>query len=141
MIVSGEDKIISGERNIKLDEKGFLNCKKCPRRFYTNIGFENHLKTQHGSDLVSLLDQQQTLPQVSVTLTMQTKNEKQGPLECQESNKSYVVHEKLTAYQCQECKRPFGSKSAYQYHINHVHKNDIYKSGKNSGGNLEQNPT
>ena len=25
MIVSGEDKIISGERNIKLDEKGFLN--------------------------------------------------------------------------------------------------------------------
>ena len=50
MIVSGEDKIISGERNIKLDEKGFLNCKKCPRRFYTKIGFENHLKTQHGSD-------------------------------------------------------------------------------------------
>ena len=233
-----------------------------PAKIYTNIGFENHLKTQHGSDLVSLLDQQQTLPQVSGTLTMQTKNEKQGPQECQESNKSYehnsttckqanvklihhqcqkycrtnpklqlhintvhkkltpyechkcqrtfgqksnlqnhinsvhekikpfkchkcdwafgckaslqrhirvvhekikpfqcqkcerafgvncnlqshvkFFHEKLTAYQCQECKRTFTSKSAYQYHINHVHKSDIYKSGKNSGGNLEQNPT
>ena len=63
MIVSGEDTIRSGERNIELDEEEFLNCKKCPRSFYTKIGFENHLKMQHGSDLVSLLEQQLTLPQ------------------------------------------------------------------------------
>ena len=79
MIVSGEDTIRSGERNIELDEEGFLNCKKCPRRFYTKIGFENHLEMQHGSDLVSLLEQQQTLPQDLGTLSMQTKIEKQGP--------------------------------------------------------------
>ena len=43
MIVSGEDTIRSGERNIELDEEEFLNCKKCPRSFYTKIGFENHI--------------------------------------------------------------------------------------------------
>ena len=77
MTVSGEVTIISGERNIELHEEGFLNCKKCPRIFYTKIGFENHLKMQHGSDLVSLLGQQQILPKDLVTLSMQTKNEKQ----------------------------------------------------------------
>ena len=80
MTVPGED--------IELDEEGFLNCKKCPRSFYTKIGFENHLKIQHGSDLATLLEQ--TLPQDSERLAMQTRNEKQGPEQCQESNKPNV---------------------------------------------------
>ena len=48
MIVSGEDTIRYEERDIELEEEGFLNCKKCPRSFYTKVGFENHLKMLHG---------------------------------------------------------------------------------------------
>ena len=128
MTVSGEDTIISGERNIELDEEGFLNCKKCPRSFYTKIGFENHLKMQHESDLVSLLEQ--TQPQDSETLEMQSINEKRGPKQCQESNKLHeynsTIHKqvdiKITHRQCNECQKYFLTNSQLQLHTIGVHK-------------------
>ena len=118
-----------GETNI--DGTGYFNCKKCTRRFFTKAGFVIHIRT-HGSDLVSLLEQQQTLPQDSVTVVTQTKTEKQRTQKNQEIKKStenvFTIHKqtnvdikKVTTHQCEQCKKCFVNKYKLQYHINSVH--------------------
>ena len=121
---------MSGENNI--DCKGNFNCNKCARRFFTKTGFVIHLKT-HESDLMSSLEQQQTLPQDSVTVVTQIKIEKQTPQKNQEIKKSpghiftivkrtNVDIKKITPHQCEHCKKCFVNKYKLQAHINSVHK-------------------
>ena len=85
---------MSAESKLTRDKDGFLKCKACPRRFLTEIGFENHSSNQHQTE---------------------TKN---APNYCQECKKYFcqssslknhlnIVHKKLTPYQCQECKKYF----------------------------------
>ena len=39
-------------RIMERDKNGFLNCKKCSRRFFPKVGFQNHLSTLHGSIVI-----------------------------------------------------------------------------------------
>ena len=129
----GEVKIELEECNPERDEKGYLNCNKCSRRFYTNGGFIIHLENHHGTDAVLSLKEQKTLPQDSGTMQKQTILGVQKPLQFKESitsdeHKSILIKQetsdqiKLTPYQCQECKKGFCRSYALQRHIKVVHE-------------------
>ena len=38
---------MSAESGLTRDKDGFLKCKDCPRRFLTELMFENHSSNQH----------------------------------------------------------------------------------------------
>ena len=64
---------IEESNNIR-DKEGFFNCKVCANRFYSNLGFKVHLKTEHVS--IKLLQKaQHSLFQEDIVFP--TKEEKQ----------------------------------------------------------------
>ena len=128
------------------DKYGFLKCEGCPRRFLTQIGFENHSHNQQKKDTKTEpdeLQQSQTEKHGSSQNKIVPKN--LTPHDTQECKKvirgrgnlqSHIntVHLKLTPFQCQECTKSFGrkthlqhctksfeQKSQLQHHINSVH--------------------
>ena len=50
---------MSAESKLTRDKDGFLKCKACPRRFLTEIGFENHSSNQHQKVRETRLNQDQ----------------------------------------------------------------------------------
>ena len=46
-INQGVQELIKMSSEFTRDKDGFLKCKVCPRRFLTEIGFENHLSNEH----------------------------------------------------------------------------------------------
>ena len=106
------------------DRKGFLNCKKCARRFLTKVGFQNHLNIQHGSIVI---EAQQTVHKDASNFPKEKVDER--PYQSNECKTSYetdkcelqrhrnVVHEKLKPNQCQQCDKSFGSIHNLQRHI------------------------
>ena len=116
------------------DKYGFLKCEGCPRRFLTQIGFENHSHNQQKKDTKTEpdeLQQSQTEKHGSSQNKIVPKN--LTPHDTQECKKvirgsgnlqSHIntVHLKLTPFQCQECTKSFGRKTHLQHHINSVHR-------------------
>ena len=51
------------------DKNGFLNCKKCSRRFVTEVGIQNHINIQHGS---IVLESQKTVHKNASNLPEET---------------------------------------------------------------------
>ena len=50
---------MSAESEFTRDKDGFLKCKDCPRCFFTDIIFENHLTKEHKKERETKLDQNQ----------------------------------------------------------------------------------
>ena len=91
---------MSAESKFNRDKEGFLKCKDCPRRFQTEIGFENHSSFQHKKDIATELCQ---------------------TIEDDSSLQQSAVA-KLNPYQCLECKKSFSLNGNLKFHIKTVHK-------------------
>ena len=50
---------MSAESGLTRDKDGFLKCKDCPRRFLTELMFENHSSNQHEKETETKLNQNQ----------------------------------------------------------------------------------
>ena len=46
---------MSAESELTRDKDGFLKCKDCPRRFLTELMFENHSCYQHKKEMETKL--------------------------------------------------------------------------------------
>ena len=103
------------------DKNGFLNCKKCSRRFVTEVGIQNHINIQHGS---IVLESQKAVHKNASNLPEETVDDRHyQPKECKESHETKFtvqthnrVYNSLNLYQCKECKKSFATKYARQIH-------------------------
>ena len=113
---------MSAKSEFTRDKDGFLKCKDCPRRFLTEISFENHSSNQH---------KKETKP---VICHINTVHKKLTPYQCLDCKKSFwrksnlakhtnTVHKKLTPLQCKSCNVSYGMKSHLTMHTNTFHKN------------------
>ena len=50
---------MSAESELTRDKEGFLKCKECPKRFLTELMFENHSTNQHNKETGAKLNQTQ----------------------------------------------------------------------------------
>ena len=91
------------------DKDGNFNCKKCPRIFFTKVGFKIHL-SRHGEIELKAQNTVHDLPQDERPLQ---------PNECKKSNNN--AHVKKTPYQCQECPKVYKTKYRFQLHTKAVH--------------------
>ena len=55
------------------DKDGFLKCKDCPRRFLTELMFENHLCNQHKKETEMKLNQSKYSPTIKVEISFPNK--------------------------------------------------------------------
>ena len=108
------------------DKDGFLKCKDCPRRFLTELMFENHLCNQHKKETEMKLNQIKYSPTIKVEISF--PNNTQSEEECSLSNLSFgsqvdfklqsIEHQKTSHHEFSECKKLFNSKK----HKDSVHK-------------------
>ena len=121
-----EDKIEPNEINPKDQENEYFNCKKCSKKFISQIVFGIHLKIKHGSDSVpSVLRQISTLAQDTKTLQIQQIIEEMRLQQSQKSNNKIIAH------QCPKCNKAFGSQYMLQRHIEGIHDKILpYKCNK-----------
>ena len=111
---------MSSESELTRDKDGFLKCKDCPRRFVTEIMFENHSSNPHKKETETKL-----IDAVHKKLTTDQCKECKKSFRPSNHLKRHIdnVHKKLTPYQCKECKKSYGQKKNLKIHINSIHKN------------------
>ena len=109
------------------DKDRFINCKVCPRRFVTKIGFKIHLINMHKESDKKV----EELPRNKEEIAFQqnTELEEKYP-ECSLSFESKIGlqvhtsndHNKLTTYLCSDCKKSFRYRKRFKKHIQNEHK-------------------
>ena len=111
-----EDKMGPKETKKKDQENEYFNCKKCFKKFISQIVFGIHLKIKHGSDSVPLVIKQiPTLAQDTKTLQIQIINKELRLQQSQNGNN------KITPHQCPKCNMVFGRQYILQRHIEGIH--------------------
>ena len=100
------------------DKDGFLKCKDCPRRFLTELMFENHLCNQHKKETEMKLNQIKYSPTIKVEISF--PNNTQSEEECSLSNLSFgsqvefklqsIEHQKVNSIPMQRVQEIFWAK-------------------------------
>ena len=89
---------------------GFFKCEKCPRRFLTKVGFENHSSNQHQKENGTKLDELPTEKYPNDILVCRLSS--QSTTDLQSS-----AHETPVFNKCIQCKQSFDSKNNLQSHL------------------------
>ena len=104
---------MSAESKFNRDKEGFMKCKDCPRRFQTEIGFENHSSFQHKKDIATELCQtiedDSSLQQSAVAKLFFGSQE---DAKLQSTEPQIITHQK-----CSECKKLFSSDIYLKEHL------------------------
>ena len=89
---------------------GFFKCEKCPRRFLTKVGFENHSSNQHQKENGIKLDELPTEKYPNDILVCRLSS--QSTTDLQSS-----AHKTPVFNKCIQCKQSFDSKNNLQSHL------------------------
>ena len=84
---------MSAESELTRDKDGFLKCKDCPRRFLTELMFENHLCNQHKKETEMKLNQIKYSPTIKVEISFPNKKNARNHL-----GKSHILESTLTLF-------------------------------------------
>ena len=107
---------MSAESGLTRDKDGFLKCKDCPRRFLTELMFENHSSNQHEKETETKLNQNQhyqTLIDESSFPNNSQSTEVLGTLSCGSQvdlKLQSIEHPKISHHKCRESKKLFKGK-------------------------------
>ena len=98
---------------------GFFKCEKCPRRFLTKVGFENHSSNQHQKENGTKLDELPTEKYPNDILVCRLSS--QSTTDLQSS-----AHETPVFNKCIQCKQSFDSKNKRHWHYSQKVKEEIH---------------
>ena len=93
------------ENKVGNAENGFLNCQQCSRRFFTFVGFENHVKLEHSDFNLKQIEEKQdsncVLNDFSAKIHPEFQDDQKSFLKL--NTQLDMLQEKLKSYQLKEC--------------------------------------
>ena len=121
---------MSAKSELTCDKDGFLKCKDCPRWFFTEIMFENHLTNEHKKERETKLNQNQQsqTKKYEISFPKNTQSEEDFSLGnlsfgSQRDLKLQIIeHQKTSHHKCIECKKLFISEINSKAHLSSSQK-------------------